>query len=101
MKNNIMFCRSIIYFESGLSEHIIDAKVAYTSRLAYKLYKFSEEMMPETYEAINFVFSDNSNTELKNLSVSDFISVFQLYEYSSIYYLIVFILESFYNLIKC
>ena len=97
---NIIFFRSLIYFESGLYYHLTDAKVAYISRVAYKLYKFTEESMPETFESINMLFSDHSQKGWRQLTIGDFYSAFRLIAIQLNVCLIVFILECLYYFIK-
>jgi hypothetical protein len=46
---NILFLRSIIFFENGLHHHMIDAKVSYLSGVRFLLL---EETMPEALEAL-------------------------------------------------
>ena len=95
----MIFFRLLIYFESGLHYHLTDAKVAYISRIAFKLYNFSEESMPEAFESINMLFSDHSQHGWKQLNIIDLLSAFKLISIQLPVCSIVFVLESLYSFV--
>ena len=92
--------RSLIYFESGLHYHITDAKVTYFSHIAIKLYKFTEESLPDSFESINLLFSDHSQHGWRQLNIIDFVPAFKLIAIQLDVCLIVFILECLYYFVK-
>jgi hypothetical protein len=83
----------MIYFETGLHYHLIDAKVMFASRFAWLVYKFIEESMPESFESINLLFKDQSEEDWSSLSLHDLTTSFILLGYCFAIILFVFYLE--------
>ena len=87
----------MIYFETGLYNHLTDARVTYSSRIGWLVYKYTEESMPESFESINLLFKDQSQEKWSSLSLHDMTSLFFLLGYCFAINLIVFYLEFLYS----
>ena len=83
----------MIYFETGLHYYLTDAKVTSSSRIAWLVYKFIEESMPESFESLNLLFKDQSQDDWSSLSLHVVTTSFILLGYCFAINLFVFYLE--------
>ena len=68
----------MIYLETGLHYHLTEAKVTYTARIAWLVYKTAEELTLDSFETFNLLFKDHSQDDWSSLKFTDLMASFTL-----------------------
>ena len=75
---NFLSFRSLIFFETGLHNHINDAKVTYVVKSSILIYNYMKEILPEMVETMHLLLSHDLQEEWRPLNTGDLKSGFIL-----------------------